>query len=661
MTDTKPGISRDREIELDREIPVDRERTLNMVRSDYEFPWKGVLRESIQNAADAWGRNISDGVLDQGSPLNVSIELDTEDRTFRYQDNAGGMPRDVLENNLVGIDTPDDQKEKGRSAGAYGRGFHVVSMVGSGLTYVETKYETGHYCVNLNKQGKFSDPQEPETPKLSGYGTYIHVSDVLQQDINGRLADWSEVEQVLLENFNFLFLHPRVDVSYSIDGEEYTPQAVDLHEYKNKGEILVRDELEPFTFRDDEFHLQDFVMVDAEAVNQEPPWEGVALLKGNQYLEQPFMTVQVYKPRNISSLNKPARMFGWCNADDLCPELEDNAHTSFNSQALTNSGLKGIIRDIHNEHFRKEHRTQERQELRGDIKSNINELLTSFDDFTDYQVFSEGVEIDAEVGSGEGDYDRGESSGTAIICSAGRRVFDVGQNIPLEIALENPDDADLKKYEIFDIEVTSDVLDEDITFEDATVTVDSDETKIHNLTGFVPEKDGVYIFRAKSRPLDGEGEIKQSNVYVRVGDAEPQTTSQKETSSDSEGDGQQQVAIVESVQFSPDSDDPYKAALEPGDHGGFNILINTARPEWEAAEELEEDERRKVLQERLGTQWGAEQIVFNRQIDDLAEVAEKHGLGDAAEEELRDNLIDRDDMKAEIEFLISSEYGVGYE
>ncbi|MDZ7701798.1 MAG: hypothetical protein U5J98_06865 [Halobacteriales archaeon] len=228
------------------------------------------------------------------------------------------------------------------------------------------------------------------------------------------------------------------------------------------------------------------MVVRTDAVDSNPPWEGVAMLKGNEYLENPFMTVQPYKPHNIRSLNKPAKMFGWCNADDLCPKLENNAHTKFNSAALGKSGLKEQLQEIHNEHFRREQKTTERKELRGDITEHINELLISFEDFEDYQIYSEGVEVEGGDGGNGGGNEvaTGSGSGYSLVCQAGKRDFEIGDNVPLQVAIENEDDSDIKEFELFDIRVSSDVLDSDFTFSDKTIEVGPDETKMLDLTGF---------------------------------------------------------------------------------------------------------------------------------------------------------------------------------
>lgn len=667
---------------LSQKVPVDRENTLKMIRGDYEEPWKGVLREAIQNAADAWGRNIVDGVLPEDSELEIEIRLDTQNQIFTYRDNAGGMSKEILEKNLVGIDTPDEIKEKGESIGAYGRGFHVISSVGAGKTYVESKYQEDHYSVTLDKKGNYSPAERPDSPQLEGQGTFMRVRDVVEHDVKNKLGDWGAVEEVLIENFNFLLLESNVKVTYSIDGHRHSPTPVDLHRYKENGQIRQKDHLKEFQHLGESYQIRDLVVVRTDVVDEDPPWEGVAMLKGNEYVEHPFMTVQTYKPHNIRSLNKPAKMFGWCNANDLCPTLENNAHTKFNQAALRKSGLKDELYAIHSEHFRREQKTNERKELRGDITEQINELLVTFDDFDEYQILTEGVEVPGGRrgnGPSEGEIMTGEGSGYTMICQAGQRDFDVGDNVPLQVAIENPDDSDIKKFEIFDIRVTSAELDGEPTFTDKTVDIGPNETKIIDLKGFTPSEEGRYIFRAKGKPAAQDEPVEHANLYIRVGDVEPAEESvpgepggggggsrSGDNGGEHEGDGPghtttRQVAIVERVNFSPDPDDDYKAALERGEHGGFEVLINTDRPEWTAAEEIKDDSRRKMVQVRLGTLWGIEQIILNRNIDDLHEVVSRETSPDEIKEEITDRLIAREKLMSEIESIVASEHGIGYE
>lgn len=671
MTENIPNLASDDE--LNQKVPIDRENTLQMVRNDYEEPWKGVLREAIQNAADAWGRNMSAGVLPSDTGLTVDIEIDSQEGVFRYEDTAGGMSKEILEKNLVGIDTPDEEKQEGDSAGSYGRGFHVVASVGMGKAYVETKHRGKHYCVTLDNSGNHSTPVEPEDPQLEQQGTFIQVQDIRTEDLENGLGDWGAVEDVLLENFNFLLLKPDVNISYTLDGDNFEPTPVDLTKYVDDGLIEKEDSLDQFNHSGETYQIEDLVVVAADAVESDPPWEGIAMLKGNEYIEHPFMTVQTYKPHNIRSLNKPAQMFGWCDANDLCPDLEDNAHTNFNSTALGKSGLKEKLRKIHNENFRREQKTEEREELRGDITQHINQLLTSFETFNDYQITGSSVSNSISSGvekQGES-VESGSGSGYTVVCQAGKRDFDIGDDVPLQIAIENSSDSDIKKFEIQDISVTSDVLSEEIQFEDKTIEVEPNETQRLDLKGFNPSKEGEYVFKAKGEPLDEDGNKDYSNVYVRVGDVNPDDDTVEKESEGSEEDAgedgqstessQQSVAIVENSHFSPDPQDEYKASLEKGENGGFEVLINTDRPEWSAAEEIDDDLRRKTIQDRLGTLWGIEQIILQKNVDDAEDIINSDKANDEKFDELMDRLYERDDLLAEIESMVATEHGVGYE
>lgn len=685
VSDDMPDFADDDDI--NQEVPLNRENTLQRIREDYDVPPKGTIREGIQNSGDAWGRNRHEGVLADGAELNITIRVDTERGTFTYVDNAGGMTQETLEDNLLGIDTPDDIKSAGEGAGAYGRGFYVISMCGKRKTYVETRHGDQHHCSTVTNVGQYSKPTTPKNPKLESgiQGTFIHVADVYEHDME-KFQDWDWVEQMLLESFTMLFCREGVSIDYVIDGESHTIDAPDLWQYLEVegGQLIYKSELPEFRAEGNTYRVHDLYMIRTEAMDEEPPWTGVAMLKGNKYIG-PFMTVNAYHAQNIPSLRSPPEMIGWCDASDLCPELENNSHSSFRGHE-SKTGIKEILLDLHKEHFKKGRTTSERQELASKITDSINELLVEYDDFDSYKVPNDGFEAD-QGGSEEDDDGTGsaESSGSLIKCQAGNREFDVGDEVPLEVQIANPERAEQERYELFDLEVSS----EDVGFTRALpsriITVPENTHETFDVQMFQPSEEGVYTFSAKVREqpevMGMEEEDREvlgsSRVNFYVGDVErPRATTKSsdddpddgeedepDSKDDNSGDEPTQVSVVKNTDFYPKGDDTWKATSEPQEDGGIELIINSNHPEWSKVMRInDDDDRRDRIQHRLGTVWGVEEAVLFLNVDEVYDILGDHTTdGQRTAEIMESKLRKRTKMLSEMEAKIVDQFGIEYE
>ena len=676
--DDNPDFADDDDIT--EKVPIKRGNTLKRIREDYDEPWKGSIREALQNGGDAFGRNKSEGILSEDATLEIQIRVDTEEETFTYEDNAGGMVKETLEDNLLGIDTPDEDKEAGEGAGAYGRGFYVVSMCGEGKTYVETRQGDEHNSSTVTNVGEYSEPTEPTNSKLPDevQGTYIHVAGVLDHDME-LLSDWEKVEQVLLHSFTFLLLRDDVSMEYYIDGERHVPDPPQLNEYLEEGQLIYREKLPEFSAEGGTYQIRDLYVMRTDVLpdDVEIPWEGVAMLKGNKYLDHPFMTVKSYKPQNIPSIKSPPEMIGWCDASDLCPELENNSHTSFRGNE-SDSGIKEVLLDLHKEYFKKGRSTEERQELADKITESINELLVGYEDFNPYQVPDDGLEANT---GGEEDEDNDEDEETEDIydslikCQAGKREFDVGDKIPLEILVENPKDAENERYEIFDIQVSSSNLGFNQSLPSRIVDVDQNDHGTFEIQTFRPSEKGIYSFSAKIRgqpevmEMDDEDRetLDTSRVYFYVGDVErPDRTPDSDDDDADEGEGDEDtshVSVIKETTLYPRGDETWKTMSEPQEDGGIDLIINTNHPEWARAMRItDDDDRRDRIQHRLGMVWGVEEAVLYINIDELHEVLGEHTTdGEITANLLAEKLRDRTRMLAEMEAQIVNEHGVEYE
>lgn len=667
--------------DINREVPIERRNTLQRIREDYDEPPRGTIREAIQNSGDAWGRNREEGVLDADAELEITIWVDSDQRTFTYKDNAGGMDRETFEENLFGIDTPDEVKEAGGGLGAYGRGFHVVSMSGDGKTYVETRHGDGHYASTITNDGLYSEPQEPDNSRLPEdmQGTYIYVADVYEHDMV-KFQNWDWVEEILLESFTMLLARDDVTLEYIIDGEVHRADAPDLRQYigDEDAQLAYRKELPEFSAEGGTYQIRDLYVIRTDAIDEEPPWEGIAMMKSGDYHDEPFMTVNPYKPQNIPSLRSPPKMIGWCDASNLCPDLEDNSHSTFRGHE-TDAGIRDIVLDLHKEHFKKGRSTEERQELASKITESINELLVEYDDFDPYQVPNDGFE--AEQDGDEGDGNTKTDDDTSIIkCQAGSREFDVGEEIPLQILVENPKDAEHERYELHDVQVSSNNLGFNRSLSSRVIDVPANDHQTFDVRTFRPTEEGVYSFSAKIRPQpevmgmeeEEHDTIDSSRVYFYVGDVEPRSRTTTDDNGDEDdveddegGDGDQptRVSVVKDTTLYPGDDDSWKAVSEAREDGGIDVIINTNRPEWASAMGItDNDERRDRVQLRLGTEWGIEEVILYRNVDEIHDLLGNHTIdGENTAEKLAEMLTRRNGLLAQMESTIVTQYGAEYE
>jgi len=655
--------------DIDQEVPVKRENTLQRIREDYDEPAKGAIREAIQNGTDAWGENRHEGVLAEDATLRIIFNIDTERKTFIYQDNAGGMTSEILTDNLLGIDTPDETKESGNQGGAYGRGFYVVSTCGEGKTYVETCHEGERVSSTVSNVGRYSKPSEPASSKLPPGvdGSYIHVQDV-EDHILEKLQNWEWVEDMLLESFTMLLIRDDVEVEYVIDGEAHYPDPPDLKKYLEEGQLIYKKELPEFSAEGETYQIRDLYVIRTDLMDEDPPWEGVAMLKGGQFLDEPYMTVNPYKPTGIPSLRRPPEMIGWCDASDLCPALENNSHTSFRGHE-TETGIKDVLMQLHEDHFKKGRTTEERQELASDITNSINEMLVGFDDFNEYQV-SDG-DAEAEKGGEDDDGPGGDSdepSVNIIRCQAGKREFDVGEKVSLEILVENPKDAEHERYEIHDIQIGSSNLSFNRSLPSRVVDIPENQHETFDVQTLRPTEDGIYSFSAKIRPQPKVMEMEEeehdvvdtSRIYFRVGDVE-QSRSSSSSDDDEEGSGDEntRVSVVRDTSFYPGDDNTWKAVASENSEGGLDLTINSNQPEWLSATRItDDDNRRDNIQRKLGTKWGIEEVILQRNIDQIHELLGDYTVdGENAAETIEDNLKKRAEIQSELDARIADDMG----
>ena len=321
------------------EIAQDVENTLDRVVNDYSQHWKGVIGEWIQNAYDGWCHNrFGRKNIPKNQPLHIRFKADMNTRQFSAGDNAGGMPEDTFYHNFAGLDTPGEEKQSGDFGGSYGRGSHVISGLGDEM-YAETYHGTfrGGLSVRGARQMR-TDPQRT----IAEEGTIVEVYDC-KIDTLVKLSEWERVRDYIQSRFQPLLEHDDVTIEYEIDGTVRTVEPLDLSEF----ETLWEGDL-TFEHGNEEHTLRDIVIYDATSSSQDIPLRGVSMLKANNHMDDPFMRVQDYRPRQLRHLEK---MFGFCDASDLCPKYEDNAHNSFTGNIVSHTGLKEKLEELERQHF----------------------------------------------------------------------------------------------------------------------------------------------------------------------------------------------------------------------------------------------------------------------------------------------------------------------
>lgn len=334
-----PRISEDVFNQEKERIDQDIQNTLDRVVNDYSEHWKGVIGEWIQNAYDGWCHNrFGRGVISEDQPLHIVFEVDINQRQVRLGDDAGGMPSDTFYHNFAGLDTPGEEKVDGEFGGSYGRGSHVIAGVGDEM-YAETHHDGWRGGLFLR------DAYQVEHDAELGFTDQGTVVEVYDTDLDPllKLGDWDRVRSYIQRRFQRLLENDDVTVEYIIDGDSHIVEPVNLSLF----DVLWEGDLS-FTHRGSEFTLHDVRIYDKTSADTAVPLKGVGMLKSNQYVSEPFMRVQEYRPRQLRHLDK---MFGFCDASELCPEYEDNAHNSFTGNVVSSTPLKNLLERLEREHF----------------------------------------------------------------------------------------------------------------------------------------------------------------------------------------------------------------------------------------------------------------------------------------------------------------------
>lgn len=640
-------------------------------RDDYDNHAEGVLGETAQNATDAWCENRARGILDENQDLVIQYLVDTERNKFEVVDNAGGMSETVYTENFYGLDTPSDYKQDGAAGGSYGRGIHLIATLGVNgeyQMYSETHHGEFYKSQVLKRdagallQGPLADPEG----HLDGqYGTYIRV-DGAKSDVVNELSDWDFVESYFQMRFHGLLSRDDVRIEYVIDGEIHSPEPIDLSQFT----VLDEQDCSEFEYKGDTYQVSNFTIYDASSADVEAPFKGVSMMKRNEMLGDPFMQVHHYKVRKIPSVQQE-KMFGFCDATELCPEFEDNAHNSLQSEILGQTGIREVLQELHDEHYRTDKSTAERSELGSQIKQGINSELSQFNDLVGDED-EDGIPTEEPGEDGPDDEPDDESVSELedddtndeeddiseptldFRCEAGKLQFDEGESVPLSVTVENPPSADISRYTIDEVKIfnTSDVTAE--ARDTTDIQVDSNDIETEQFRPMVDPEPGVYRFSAvlKETPenktaLSQMPAIQSSSIEFKVGDVDDNRGATSSTN------GEQTVstrrAFVDNVNFNQDGTTDWRVLLAESDSGAYSLTINIDRPEWKEAiiedEESSGDEEVDTNRRVLGVSWAVQSILRERVIEYM--YAELDGITNDEGDLISDTIADMLDSNAD--------------
>lgn len=612
-----------------REIEQNIDNTLDRVVDDYKNHWQGVLGESIQNSYDAWCTNKYDrNVLPSDHQLEIEFEIDLAARKLTLTDNAGGMPANTFYQKFAGLDTPGKEKMSGKAGGAYGRGFHVIAGLGE-KSIAETKHDGFH--AGLEVRGKYQAKRD-DLDNLDFQGTRVTVSDCNVQKLL-QLNDREQVIEHIQARFQRLLENGDMTVIVTLDGDSKEVDAVDLGDF----EILYEEEEVSFEHGGEEFVLQDIVIY--RKGDESVPFRGMSMNKGNALTEGTFMRIKEYRPRQIRHLNK---MFGFCDASDLCPEYENNAHNDLKANIVSSTPIKKIFEKIEREEFiGGPTEISERDEIVDAAleilhenwgenpfdTSNDTDTGIETDEADDLDDLEEGedvpggptsVKTDSETDYEDDEEDEIESEPEIthppekepetepedekeeepipeISCRTQKRFFEPSKEVELRYTIENPEESEDMEFSTrgeleYPNEQVEDLENQVKTVEPGAVTGGADgwSRKL--------DSEGKYVYRVdlyrkgeRSEPVDS------TYTYFFVGDE-----GQEEM-------GSPTVSFIEDIDFFPSDDYSNRHRLQAGEKAMI-MLVNPSHPEWQYAEK--QDGRTKT-NHRIATlaRWGHEAIL----------------------------------------------------
>lgn len=565
---------------FDKSVPMNAAKAIERIGDDYGSEFlEGIIREFVQNSFDGRCENSeSRGVISSIDGLNITFCIDKRRDVLEIWDNAGGMPKKTLSDNLLGIDKTGEEKKNGDFTGSYGRGFYVAVSAGDGICHAETRFNGSVWYSQVNGDAQCT-PTESKTLEesiLSTSGTYVRVNDVPDY-VTESMGDYDKFYDALMDSFWRMFSAYDVEVSHIVieeDGSEkthsITEPPVDFDEYES--DLLEHiGELESYTSQGEEGQVQDIKMYSTENMDDSEMEyiSGMSMLKGNTYSE-PIMEVHDYKPQ-LESINCN-KMIGFCNANKMCPHHETNDHT-LERGARESSGISSALIGIDKEHF-KSIPTDKQNQISEQVRDNVNTVLGQTDE-EDLNYLGNPQSKSNNTNTRETSLDSEKEQLIDCFACGGYR-FEEEEEVDLMVAISNPEGSDIEECEIeANIEGPID------KGRDKSLTIQENESEsLQIISGYFPR--GKYTFEATLFAINTEAPVGdrrseegKSRCTFHVGEVEKDNNTSSSTSTPD---------LISSVTVTVDDENDWQAFIRPdNENGGYEGIVNIGRQEMQDA------------------------------------------------------------------------------
>lgn len=618
---------------------------------DHRNILRAVLYEFGQNAIDALLWSISEGHR-ENDECEIYFRVNTDENSIEMWDSAIGMNDKKLAHNYLSIGEPGLEKNPGPGAeqlntgGSQGKGFWAICGWGE-QAYIETHTKDGErwsaraYPRRADQVSEIRPPDNngepaPRRPELDNPGVYLRLEGIPEDSMDD-LADSEKAIESLEKKFAFAISNPAISVEfkYEVDGDVHQPEGYDFKNIVEEAAVVNSEDLPAFYLQNKDRQLQNLTLVKTEDLPDgfEPPWQGVAMLKGGEYvIDTPYMMVWPYSPQNTEPVRN-GELWGWVDASELCPDQEEHAHTGFLNQSriYRESGLKDRILEVADEEF--DSTTVEDDTEAAELaEETVREYMDQFDP-------------DSGTNTTTGGRDTFPDEPT-VYASTGQRYFDEGDDVPFYVMISNPEDSGIENVHI-DGELQQ-VIDSDgneIPEEERGAPVQFADTGAvplgvnrHRINDEPPSlkrsQEGGWRIELEMKQMPDVESGPESMSYkmalnskpVRdetsctfyVGDVEPESSGTPRSSSPSGAEG-----LFDSIGFHHKPDSKERAGFYH-EEGETYLLINDEHPEFKALENSFRENGAESPRSRIASKWGFLRLFIGQAETEIKEMLEEN-------------------------------------
>lgn len=621
-------------------------RVLRSAHKDHTKAINALTAEGPQNAVDAYWYNRSEGHIEQGRDLDFHIRVTPDKNIVEIWDNAGGMTKEKLANCYFKYSETGHEKAHSDTGGSQGKGAWVMMAWGE-KAYVETHDKNGDrwWCTaaprsSNGNRSEIKPVNGTGRQELDESGTYLRIHGLGEQAMED-LSDPELVTDKLTKKFPFALAHDNINFTVTIVGMgSYEPESYNFAQIFEEGGIVEGEDLNTFTKKGQQRQLKGLHLIDNREVSEidDPPWKGVAMLKGGEYIEgdedagHPYLNVWPYKPQNCPVVQE-GKLWGWIDASELCDDLEEHGHTGFvGSDIYSASGLRQRVLEVANEHFNNQTVADKGSSSRF-VKNNLNDWLEKLD----------------EVDKTKKDQKKGHPRDPVIHCSAESESKSVEDKVPLALTIETPRNCRVNDVHIhISVERIRDENGERIpqgnrnrTTTNITETVDSNyDNKELGAGMYKVTKEGKYKFKAELRQKPNVNEkmdnmgfdennpafrskpvLSESYTTFVVGDIEIDTSESTPTQNTS-------ASVVQEVIFTEKEGETWRAQIRDSEEeeGKFNLFVNSSHPEFKQLVKQHGVGKKGEVQGELGMRWGFLRVFMQRAGNEIEDELAKHNV-----------------------------------